>query len=193
MIVGEYKRELLETRLGKTNGFSRRWLVVVPTVTREKPFARELWRAIESSWGGYSVKSKGAGQLEITDLYKGVTRLDKEPDDYIVREIIPCNGGEEEEKEKSAGTGLQKIQSPVSPLSTPLDARIFYHSRSSCFTSFFSHYLWRGLMLGLYNFVLPFFRPYIYCVQWICGPLIGGCFFHCHNGMRQQESLHAIP
>lgn len=110
---------------------------VVPAVTREKPFARELLRAIESSWEGYSVKSKGTGQLEITDLYKGVTRLDKEPDDYIVREMIPCNGGEEEEKEKSAGTGLQKIQSPVSPLSTPLNARIFYHSGRSCFTSFF--------------------------------------------------------
>lgn len=110
---------------------------MVPTVTREKPFARELSRAIESSWEGCSVKSKGAGQLEITDLYKGVTRLDKEPNDYIVREMIPCNGGEEEEKEKSAGTGLQKIQSPVSPLSTPLNARIFYHSCRSCFTSFF--------------------------------------------------------
>lgn len=109
---------------------------VIPAVTREKPFARELSRAIESSWEGCSVKSKGAGQLEIKYLYKGITRLDKEPNDYIVREMIPCNGGEEEEKEKSAGTGLQKIQSPVSPLSTPLNARIFYHLCRSCFTSF---------------------------------------------------------
>jgi hypothetical protein len=76
--------------------------------------------------------------LEITDLYRGVTRLDEEPDDYIVREMIPCNGGEEEEKEKSAGTGLQKIQSPVSPLSTPFDARIFHYSCPSCFTFFSS-------------------------------------------------------
>lgn len=87
--------------------------------------------------------------MEITDLYKGVTRLDEEPDDYIVREMIPCNGGEEEEKEKSAGTGLQKIQSPASPLSTPFDARIFYHSCCSCFTFFSLLAFWRDLMLGL--------------------------------------------
>jgi hypothetical protein len=128
--------------------------------------------------------------LEITDLYKGVTRLDEEPDDYIVREMIPCNGGEEEEKEKSAGTGLQKIQSPVSPLSTPFDARIFHHSCCSCFT-FFPSLPMEEFNAGFYKSFLLFFQSDIYSVQWLCGPLIEGCIFFSLS--QQDKTMKELP
>lgn len=41
-------------------------------------------------------------------MYKGVARLDEEPDDYIVREMIPYNGGEEKEKEEKHRNGTPK-------------------------------------------------------------------------------------